>query len=820
MFKNYLKIAWRNLLKNKTFSTINIVGLSLSVAFCLLLFFYIRYEQSYDTFHTKKDHLFRMEMTNLYPDANDTAKKSIFSFLTKNDDVNNQLVFPLDVAAKMQDVLPEVKSITRLQDNEEVLVKANGEVYKEKHVLYADANFFSNFSFHLKDGNAKTVLNSISNAVISESTAKKFFGNENPVGKTISVITDTTLLYTVSGVAADAPDNSSIQYDVVVPVLSEPNYENDIKEGFNHQSHIYVLQLANNVSPKKFTIKLNKWVQQYLAEPYLADDGKYHQNDEADNKNDHWSLRPFADSHYNISQGWGHYTNAKSMYELACLVLVILFIASLNYILLVISNAASRSQEIGMRKVLGANRKTVILQFWTETQLVVVIAIFIGYVLMRLLLPLFNTVIGSNISFDAFSYKDVLPALIILALILGILAGYYPALLLSKMKAVSIVKGSKTYKIKPGFSRLLVIFQYTACVVLMITTFVINRQMQYINSKDLGFDKDQILIVKNPTFDAAFTKPVHDRLMVWAKSQPAVLEFSGMNGGLDGSYNTNGFKLNGEQKWLKQLTIDYNYFKMLNIKFVEGRPFSKSMPSDTSRELRPSIINETLFKMLGKDVKLGVYNEAIRSTIIGVVKDYHVETLSKKIEPVQHVLAGNYESSFMFKIRAGQMRSTISKLEKEWKDISGNYPFEYTFLDESVAAMYKADMSWEKIIQASCFFAIFIACMGLFGLSAINAINRTKEIGIRKVLGASVKDIIATLSSGFVAMIAIAIVIAIPIALWITNKWLEDFAYRINITWWMFAVAGILAVLIALATVSFQAIKAAIANPVKSLRSE
>jgi putative ABC transport system permease protein len=293
-----------------------------------------------------------------------------------------------------------------------------------------------------------------------------------------------------------------------------------------------------------------------------------------------------------------------------------------------------------------------------------------------------------------------------------------------------------------------------------------------------------------------------------------------MNGGLDGSYNTNGFQLNGEQKWMKQLSVDYNYFDMLGIKFVEGRPFSKSISSDTSNTTRPSVVNETLFKMLGKDAKVGVYNEALHSTIIGVVKDYNFETLSRKIEPEEHVLAKNYEEYFMFKIRAGQMQRFLSLLQKEWKEASDNYPFEYTFMDQTIAKMYEADSSWQKIIQESCFFAIFIACMGLFGLSAINASNRTKEIGIRKVLGANIKDIVATLSSSFIVMVAVSILIAVPIAYWIMNKWLEDFAYRIGLNWWMFVAVGLIALVIALLTVSFQAIKVALANPVDSLRSE
>ncbi len=818
MFRNYLKIAWRNLLKNRTFSIINIVGLSFSVAFCLLLFFYIRHEQSYDSFHKKKDRLFRVEMTNTWPSTDPKPKNHLFSFLTKNDDVENAINFPLVVGRDMQQTFPEVKSIMRFQDGGDQLVKPGKEVYKEKHVLYAEDNFFQNFSFPLIKGNPKAVLASPKNIVLSETAAKKYFGNQDPIGKTIELISDSSLLFTVTGVAQDAPENSSIQYGLILPLEADPDYEQNIKERFNHMSHKLIVELADGVSMEQFENKMNKWAKKYFTDPFVAEYGKYYK--EFDFSKFRWYLRPLADCHYNVSAPWGHYTNAKNIYQLLCLVIVILLIASLNYVLLVISNAAARSQEVGVRKVMGANRKSIILQFWVETQIVVVISVLAGLVLARLFLPLFNSAIGSELDFNHFSWKEIVPALLILCFTLGILAGYYPAWMLSKMKPVTILKSFQTFKINPRFSRMLIVLQYASCVVLMIAAFIINRQMQYISNKDLGFDKEQVLMVRNPTWDYQFTKRVRDRLATFAQSQPSILLFSGMNGGLTGAYNTNGFLLNGEQKWRRELTVDYNYFEMLGLKFVQGRPFSKEIATDTSKKIHPAVVNETLFNLLGKTAKLGEYCEPLRATIIGVVKDYHFETLSKKIEPEEHVLTRGYEGNFMFKIKAGQMKPAMAAIEKEWKNITANYPFEYTFLDQTITQMYEPEMHWQKTIQASCFFAILIACMGLFGLSAINAINRTKEIGIRKVLGASVKDIVGTLSSGFFIMVSISILIATPLAWWIMNAWLEDFAYRIHIRWWMFALVGIAALLIALITVSLQAIKAAVANPVESLRTE
>jgi len=813
MFKNYLKIAWRNLLKHKAISFINIIGLSFSIAFCFALYLYIRNEQSYDSFHQKKDRLFRLEMTNVWNVDKKPPSKNLFSFLTKSADQENQLVFPLIVAQDLQRQFPEVKSVTRFQGEWDQLVKVKDKVFKEPHVFYADDNFFSTFSFPLLLGKPGEVLSSRSNVVLAASVARKYFGDKNPIGQTITMISDTTQLVTVAGVAADAPRNSSIQLGIVMPVKADPGYQENINQRFNQSGHMYVIELADGVSAGAFERKLDPWVKTYF--------GDYFKGIKNVNKDSfHWYLRPLAESHYNVSQGWGHYTNARNIYQLVCLALIILLIASLNYVLLTVSNAVSRSQEVGVRKVMGAKKKSIVIQFWVETQVVVLIAVLLGFGLTWVFLPVFNKIMDTELVFTDFSWEGTGLAMLALSIVLGVLAGYYPALMLSRMRAVTVMKSFRTFKVNPRFSRILVIAQYTACVVLMMAAYIINRQMQYISNKNLGFDKDQVLMVTNPTWDIGLTQKVRDRFQAFAGSDPDILEVSGMNGGLNGSGNTNGFVLNGEQMWLRQLTVDYGYFQMLGLTFVQGRPFSRDFASDTSSKIRPSIVNETLFNLLGKNAKLGVYNEAIRSTIIGVVKDYHFESLSKKIEPEQHVLAKSYESTFLFKIRAGKTKETIARIEKEWKQITSNYPFDYTFLDESIAQMYKPEMQWQEIIRTSCLFAIFIACLGLFGLSAINAVNRTREIGIRKVLGAGVKDIVTLLSGSFLTMVLVSIVIATPLSWWIMNNWLDDFAYRIHISWWMFGLVGLTAIGIALITVSFQSIRAAVSNPVDSLRAE
>jgi putative ABC transport system permease protein len=819
MFKNFFKISWRNIIKNWTYSALNVLGLSVSIAFCLLLFFYIKYEKSFDRFHEKEPRLYRLEMTNIFAGSDDTVKKTgAFSFSNEYDQMKNQLTFPLVIGAAMQNTFPEIRSITRFQDAGEYVTLANNQTFKEDHVVFADNNFFNNFSFHFLIGNPKDALKSPFNVVISAAVSKKYFAYANPVGSTIKLITDTTQVYTVSAVVADAPENSSIQYSLIVPLVSDPGYQDYMSQGFNQSSHFYVIELADKVDYRKFETKMNNWVVDYYTKPLEVLYGKMLNN--YDFQKFRWFLRPLAEAHYNASVGWGHYTDRRKIYQLYCLIIVILSIAALNYILLSISNVAARTQEVGVRKVMGANRISIVSQFWIETLIITSAAIIIGFMVMLISLPAFNKVMDAHITLFHFPLIGILTALLLFDLFLSIVAGYYPALLLTKLRLPSIAKRFQKASLHPYLSKTMIVVQYSSCVVLIVAAFVIRRQMEFIESKDLGFNKDQVLIVNNPRWEPDYTKKVIGRLEEFAKSQPAIVDFSGMNGGLDGKYITSGFKLNGMQQSRKEISVYYDYFKLLNIKFTQGRPFLRKFSSDTAKKIMPCIVNQTLFTLLGNEAKLGEYNKSLHATIIGVVKDYNFESLSKKMEPQEHKLVTNHLSKFMFKVRAGQMMYVIESLESQWKRISDNYPLEYTFLDQNIAKMYEADLRWQGIIRASSFFAIFVACLGLFGLSAINATNRLKEVGIRKALGATPKDIVVSLSEGFMSLVLISIAIGVPVSWWAMNKWLEDFAYRTSVGWYTLAIAAIVAFLIALFAISLQAIKAAFTNPINALRTE
>jgi putative ABC transport system permease protein len=820
MLKNYWTIAWRNLLRNRTFSLINLVGLSISVAFCLLLFFHIQWERSFDQFHQKKDVVYRVEQSSLFINPNDTPRKSFFSPFTAGEEERNDLLFPLMVGTDMKAGFPEVAGITRFRtEDDQLFVRAENEVYKQKEVIYAEPSFFDQFSFRVLAGDVKGALTDPHKVILAESVAKRYFGSKDPMGRTISMPDDSNRLFTVAAVVADAPQNSSIQYSMILPLAANYRYAMDVRDGFRHSDHFLMVELRPGADRAAFERKMNAWVKTYFIPSLVKNDPEDAQPEKMANYR--WKLRPLTECHYNASLGWGHFTDLRALYQAVCIVVVILLLASLNYILITVSNAAARSQEVGVRKVLGAGMLGIRLQSWAETQLLVGIAVGVGLVLAFIGIPLLQSTIHSGVTRADVSWRDAIAGSLVLALLLGFIAGYYPALLISGLRPASILKSFGTFRMNPRLSRVMVVFQFTCCVLLMMAVMVIHEQMKYIQHKDLGFDKNQVLMVDNPSFDRAFVDVLRERLYGYVRTNPGILGSSTMTGSLTGGLSNNGFIINGQQYWVRQKNVGYNFFELLGIKVLEGRAFSPEYATDSvTSSTKACVINESLYKLLGEKVTIGAYDTTMRARIIGVVKDYHFASLTHEIQPQFHMLQPHAVSSFIFKVRAGRMADVIAGLQAEWRSVAKNYPFEYHFLDAAIAQQYESDMRWQRTVQASSFFAVMIACMGLFGLSAIAAANRSKEVGIRKVLGASVPSLAGTLSRGFLGMVVLAIVIAAPFSWWMMNKWLQDFAYRIEIEWWMFAVVGLGAVVIALGTVSFQVFKAARANPVDALRDE
>jgi len=793
---------------------------------------YVKNERSFDNFHKDGDRLFRVEETDLWSSVRAKKTSNYFSFLMKDAEQQNMIVTPPVMALDLKKNFPEIENAIRIESTGTEVVKVGNKNFSEKDGVIAlvDSDFFTVFNFPLKVGNPATALADRSKIVISERLAKKYFGDADPIGKIISFPNEKNMLYTVGAVAKTFPSNSSFQYDIIAPIQSDPDYLDRLKGGTNSFSEPLIIKLQKGTDAAAFQQKLNVFAKGYFKT--LVD---FMHKMDAKNKavEMHVFLRPFSQAHYNQSSGWGHYTDLKNIYQLVCLAVIILLIACLNYVLLTLTNAISRSQDVGVRKTIGAGRKQIVVQYYTETQLLAFIGVMVGFLIAFTCLPFFSNLTGSTLSLSNFSFGDIAIMLFIIAISLGLLAGIYPALAMSGLKPLNIMRGFSAYRINPLLSKGLVVFQFTICVILVISALAINKQMRYINQTDMGFNKDEVVVIENPyEYDRKKVNELKDLLYQYATTEPAIADITSTSFSF-GGYNNNGYNFNGKLEYLQALNVDFNYFSFNKIPIIKGRAFSKDIASDSARMTLPVdtthkvnqarhniVVNETLYKMLGNP-KLDVLNSTMSGVIIGVCKDYHTEDLTKKIKPAYHTVNANALGYYWVKIRAGQsIPVAITKIKSNWDKLTDNLPFNYTFMDQDVAKSYDEYLHWMTTITTSCILAIIIACLGLFGLSGLSTINRTKEIGIRKVLGASVSNLFLLLNRGTFILAAGSFVIAVPIAFYLVNQWLENFVYRITPDWLLFGSAGLIAMLTAIIAVSYHTVKAAMANPVKSLRSE
>jgi putative ABC transport system permease protein len=831
MIKNYFKLALRNIARKKLYTIINLTGLGIASAFCILVYWYVAHERSFDTFHKNLGRLYRVEFSSLNS-SREENKTGFFSLLMKDAEQRNMIQTPPIFAGELKKDFPEIEYAIRVEPGYEAKVRVNNQSFKEQeNIAYVDEDFFRVFNFPLEKGNPTTVLAGHNSVVLSKQIAIKFFGKADPIGKTLMLPNSDSSLYTVSGIVKDFPVNSSFRYDIIIPRTSVPDYQEDIKKGLNTFSDALIVQLKKGTDAQLFQKKLDAFVKKYFAatlQEWATFPGSELKPDDF-----HLYLRPFSQAHYNISPGWGHYTDLKNIYQLVSLATIILLIACLNYILLTLTGTVSRSEEVGIRKTVGASRKQIILQFYIETQLVALIAVVIGFALSVICLPVFSNLIGSDLKLEFFSFKTVAGTLCLIAIALGILAGIYPAFVMSGLRPLNMMRKFSAYRLNPYLSKFLIIAQSSACIILIISTLAINKQMRFINQKDLGFDKEQIITVRNP-FDWGNLKATYqlrDRLAHFASMEPSIANFTASFLGYN---NSNNHLISGEKTMVEAFTVDYNYFPFFKIPIILGRNFSPAIPGDSARlqltdaehmqgasaAWQAAIVNETLYNMLGRPV-LNEINRELGGPIIGVCKDYYPDDLTKKISPVYHKIAKGFLPFFSFKIKAGQnLPRVMEKIKANWGRLTANEPFSYTFLDETIAKNYQAYFRWMKTVTFSSLLAIIIACMGLFGLSGLTTVARIKEIGIRKVLGASVKDLFVMLNKGTVITALISFIIAVPIALYLVNAWLQNFAYRVHAGWSLFAWGGLISVATALIAVSYHTIKTAITNPVKSLRTE
>jgi len=829
MLKNYFKLALRNIGRKKLYAVINLTGLGVASAFCILMYWYVQHENSFDRFHANASQLYRVEFSRLDNNPAKAPAGTFFSFLMKDGGQQNMIQTPVIFAGDLHRSFPEIEHTVRIEPGYEIIARVNNQSFKEENnSAFVDKDFFSVFSFPLVKGDPAIVLSG-QNIVLSEKVAKKYFGNEDAMGKTILLPQQGNVLYTVSGIAKDFPGNSSLHYDFIMPRESTPDYADEMGRGLNTFSDLLIIQLKRGTDANAFAKKLDGFCRHYFQGSF--------QGSEIRPENFHAYIRPFTDAHYNTSSGWGHYTNASNICQLVGLAILILIIACLNYILLTLTGTVSRSGEVGIRKTMGAPRKQIVLQFYVETQLLSFFAVAAGLMLAIVCLPLFNNLTGAHLQFAYFSFTGVLILLAGLAFTVGILAGVYPALVLSGLKPLNMMRKFSAFRLNPSLARVFMITQFSVCIVLIISSLVISRQMKYINTTRLGFDKDQVITIDNPfVFDDDMNKSVRlkDRLYHFASMQPAIENITANGVPFQGYNNTNNHIIHGEKTMVHAFDIDYNFFSFYKIPIIKGRSFSPELRDDSahlvltevqqipgsSAARQAIVVNETLYKMLGTP-PLNVFNQEIGGPIIGVCADYHSDDLTKKISPVYHRIYSRFIGNFSVRIKAGRnIPAILNKVKKSWDEATSNAPFSFTFLDDNVQKSYDAYRRWMQTVTTSCLLAVLIASLGLFGLSALTTISRIKEICIRKVLGASSVQLFLMLNRSTFLIGTLSFLVAVPVAVYLVNQWLQNFAYHIQPGWSIYTLAGLISMGSALLAVSYHAVKTTNTNPVKSLRSE
>jgi len=807
MLRNYFKIAFRNLWKNKGYSAINIFGLAAGLATCLLIILYVWDELSYDKFHEKADRIYRVDSD------------------IKFGGTDMKLAVSSDpMGATLKKDYPQVEQFTRIYASEgSKLIKKGNEFINEPKIAYADSTFFEVFTFPLLTGNPKTALNDPNTAVISESGAKKYFGNTDVVGKIIE--TSDKASFKITAVMKDMPANAHFNFDIL---LSMDNVSYRFGNFLSHNFTTYLV-LQKGTDPNTF----NKFFREILN-TYVLPQAKAFMEiktmDEFEKTGNRleYHLMPITKIHLYSDRfpELSANNDIQNVYIFSAVALFILLIACINFMNLSTARSANRAKEVGIRKVLGTERKTLIWQFLTESTLVAFIALFMALGITYLTLPFFNDVATKTLKFSSLFNARFIPFLITIPLLVGFIAGSYPALYLSSFQPITVLKG----KLSSGFkkSRLrstLVVIQFATTIVLIISTIIVYNQLNFIQHRKLGFNKEQVLIVDNTYVlgqqAKAFKEEIKKLSSVSSATMSSFLPVSSSSRS-DNTYSkeavmdiNNGLNM---QTW----EIDEDYIPTLGMELVKGRNFSKEFGTDSSS----IIINETTAQLLGYEDPIGknLYtsddgNNPVALKIIGVAKNFHFESLRQGVGPLCFKLEQSIGSG-IFKVKTTDIKGLVSGVESTWNKMAPGMPFSYRFLDDAFDSMYRAEQRMGKLAMAFAILAIIVASMGLFGLATYASEQRVKEIGIRKVLGASVANITEMLSRDFLKLIMIASLIAFPIAWFAMHKWLQNFAFRIDIQWWVFVVAALLAILIALITISFQAIKAAVANPVKSLRTE
>ncbi|RLD24917.1 MAG: hypothetical protein DRI71_01145 [Bacteroidetes bacterium] len=811
MLVNYIKIAFRSLLKNRVYSFINIFGLTIGIVSVVLIMMFVSHESSFDKFHENNENIYKVTLERMYPTYN--------TFYA---------IIPHSYAEVMQKDFPEVQSVVRVfgGGNNEVaitVIKDNNEeeVFEEAGLLRADSNFFDFFSFKLLNGEADKVLSNPNDVVLTESIALKFFGTLDVIGKQLSIGQQNI---NVTGTCEDPPVNSHIQFSMVVAATGNPFLQTVNYMGFS--SHTYLL-IDKNASPNALEDKFDDMVANYAAAQVERSLGTSFEDYIAAGNGYRYYLRPITDIHLdpeNIESKFAGGGNKTFVFILVSIAVLILIIACINFMNLATARASERAREVGVRKTLGSYKSQLIMQFLSESVVIAFISMILALIILQLVLPSFNEITNLHLSLGL---EDVslISGIVVFSLLVGLLAGIYPAFFLSSFNPAYVLKGSMaTGKSGVWLRNSLVVFQFTISIILIGGTITVYKQLLFMQNKDLGFDTEQILVLNNAFALGDKAKTFRDEVV----ALPGVVA-AGVGSFVPGSgYIGFQFQLEGSDEVITTNSLNGNedFRKVLDLKLSEGRFFSEDFDDSLSVILnRAAVEAYGLVDPIGKKIFGNQLNPPakIPLTIIGIVEDFHFMSLKNEITPL--VMLDNdgpfgFLFNFAIKLKTEDISSTIEQVGEKWELLTENQPYKYDFLDTRLNDQYKAEQASGKLFGIFAVLAIFIACVGLFGLAAYTANQKTKEIGIRKVLGSSVWQVVLLLTKHFTILVIVSIVISMPVIYYAMDSWLSNFAYKTSIGISTFIIAGAAAMLIAWITVSYQSLKAAIVNPVDSLSSE
>ncbi|RRB00013.1 ABC transporter permease [Larkinella rosea] len=805
MIRNYLKIAWRNLVLHKAFTFINIIGLAVGMATCLLIVLFVTHELSYDRYHAKSDRTYRM---------------TIYGQIGGKEIKAAQVSVPAGPALVHD--YAGVESLTRLALDGTFIVKQGPNSFKEARVVFADSNFFEVFSIPLLKGNRKTALLEPNTIVLTETAARKYFGGQDPIGQSLKL--GNRGVFRVTGVCQDVPSNTHFHYDLFGSLRSIQLRETWLSSGI-----LTYIVLQPGYSIHQLEAKMPEMIKKYVGPEVQQLLGMSLSDFTQKGNSFEFRFQPITDIHLHSDYEGEIEANSdiKYVYIFSLIAVFILLVACINFMNLSTAGSAGRAKEVGIRKVLGSLQKQLIGQFLSESVLVTMLSLIGALFLVWAALPVFNQLTGKEFGLKEITGGWMLPGILLTSLLIGLLAGSYPAFFLSAFKPVSVLKGSIRAGFKSGWLRnSLVTIQFVVSIGMIIGTMVVYQQLQFIQNKKVGFDRDQVLILHD-TYTLgkqinAFKTELKKLAPVLNVTLAGYLPAGASNNGTDGFQPDNGDPQATVYRE-KSYYIDEDYLPTMGIKLAQGRNFSKTFLSDSVGIL----VNEAAVKRFGWKKPIGQQLWRIgngnpdshrKFTVVGVVKDFHFESMHQHIAPLV-MFYGSDNFQMALRIRTENLPELLKTVEQKWKAQTDN-PFAYSFLNDRFNKMYRSEHVVSQLFGIFAGLTVIISCLGLFGLAMFTAQQRTKEIGVRKVLGASVASVVALLSKDFLKLVVVAILIATPIAWYAMNRWLQDFAYRIDLAWWVFALAGLLAVLIALLTVSYQSIKAALVNPVKSLRSE